>query len=102
VEQGGVALVDQEKAPAGKHPVDQIREIERGTADRERNLLTGAPHTLAECTADEWDRPYSRERAAFPSEATRAHKVWPTVGRIDGAYGDRNLVCTWGRMEAYA
>jgi glycine dehydrogenase len=81
---------------------EEIREVERGTADRERNLLTGAPHTLAECTADEWDRPYSRERAAFPSEATRAHKVWPTVGRIDGAYGDRNLVCTWGRMEAYA
>ena len=81
---------------------EEIREIERGTADRTRNLLTGAPHTLAECTADQWDRPYSRERAAFPSEATRAHKVWPTVGRIDGAYGDRNLVCTWGRMEAYA
>ena len=81
---------------------EEIREIERGTADRERNLLTGAPHTLAECTADAWDRPYSRERAAFPSDATRAHKVWPTVGRIDGAFGDRNLLPTCAGMDAYA
>jgi len=81
---------------------EEIRDIERGTADRERNLLTGAPHTLAECTADEWDRPYSRERAAFPAEASRDHKVWPTVGRIDSAYGDRNLVCTCEGMEAYS
>jgi glycine dehydrogenase len=80
---------------------EEIREIERGTADRERNLLTGAPHTLAEVTADTWDRPYSRERAAFPSAATREHKVWPFVGRVDSAYGDRNLVCTCVGMEAY-
>jgi glycine dehydrogenase len=80
---------------------EEIAEIERGTADRERNLLTGAPHTLAEVTADQWDRPYSRERAAFPSAATREHKVWPFVGRVDSAYGDRNLVCTCVGMEAY-
>jgi glycine dehydrogenase len=81
---------------------EEIGEIERGTADRERNLLTGAPHTLAECTADTWDRPYSRQRAAFPTDATRAHKVWPTVGRIDSAWGDRNLACTCEGREAYA
>ena len=80
---------------------DEIREVEEGRADRESNLLTGAPHTLGVCIADDWDRPYSRERAGFPSEQTRAHKVWPTVGRIDSAYGDRNLVCTCVGMEAY-
>ena len=80
----------------------EIREIEEGHADRERNLLTGAPHTLAEVIADGWDRPYSRERAAFPTAATREHKVWPTVGRVDSAFGDRNFVCTCAGMEAYS
>lgn len=72
---------------------EEIREIEEGTADRENNLLKNAPHTLEAIAADTWDRPYTRERAAFPTPATRDHKSWPTVGRIDGAYGDRNLVC---------
>jgi len=74
---------------------NEIREIETGAADRTRNLLTEAPHTLARCTADAWDRSYSRERAAFPTPESRSHKVWPAVSRVDGAYGDRNLVCTW-------
>jgi glycine dehydrogenase len=74
---------------------EEIREIERGTADRENNLLKGAPHTLAQCTANEWERPYARERAAFPAPEARSHKVWPWVSRVDGAWGDRNLVCTW-------
>jgi glycine dehydrogenase len=51
---------------------------------------------------DDWDRPYSRERAAFPSLQTRAYKVWPAVGRVDAAYGDRNLVCTCPPLEEYA
>jgi glycine dehydrogenase len=80
----------------------EIREVERGEADRENNLLKNAPHPLADLLADEWTRPYSRERAAFPSAATREHKVWPSVGRIDDAYGDRNLVCTCPPIEAYA
>ena len=80
----------------------EIREIERGEADRENNLLTNAPHPLADLLADAWDRPYSRERAAFPTAATREHKIWPPVGRIDGAYGDRNLVCVCPPVEAYA
>ena len=65
------------------------------------NILTHAPHPLADLLADGWDRPYSRERAAFPTDATRAHKSWPTVSRIDGAFGDRNLVCTCPPMEDY-
>jgi glycine dehydrogenase len=77
----------------------EIREIESGTADREHNLLKGAPHTLAQCTANEWERPYERERAAFPAPDARSHKVWPWVSRVDGAWGDRNLVCTW--TESY-
>jgi len=81
---------------------DEIREIETGTADRENNLLKNAPHTLADLLADAWDRPYARERAAFPSPATREHKIWPAVGRVDGAYGDRNLVCVCPPVEDYA
>jgi glycine dehydrogenase len=81
---------------------EEIREIETGEADRENNLLKQAPHPLADLLADTWDRPYSRERAAFPTPATRQHKIWPTVGRIDGAYGDRHLVCTCPPIEEYA
>ena len=80
----------------------EIREIELGTQPRGNNLLTNAPHTLADVVADVWDRPYSRERAAFPAVWTRSHKVWPSVGRVDGAYGDRNLVCVCPPVEAYA
>src|SRR5438132_1557337 len=79
----------------------EIREIENDKLPRDNNPLSHAPHTLADVTSDAWDRPYSRERAAFPSPATREHKVWPAVGRIDGAYGDRNLVCVCPPVEAY-
>jgi glycine dehydrogenase len=81
---------------------EEIREVEEGRADRLNNLLTRAPHTLEQVIADGWDRPYARERAAFPSPHTRLHKVWPTVGRIDSAFGDRNLMCTCPPIEAYA
>jgi len=80
---------------------EEIREIEEGRADRENNLLTNAPHTLQDLLSDAWDRPYSRERAGFPSPAVRAHKVWPPVGRADAAFGDRHLVCTCPPIEAY-
>ena len=80
---------------------EEIREIESGAAARADNLLVHAPHTLRLVTADGWTRPYLRERAAFPSPATRVHKVWPAVGRIDGAYGDRNLVCVCPPVEDY-
>jgi glycine dehydrogenase len=80
----------------------EIREIETGEADRENNLLKNAPHPLADLLADNWDRPYARDRAGFPTAATREHKVWPPIGRIDAAFGDRNLVCTCPPVEAYA
>jgi glycine dehydrogenase len=81
---------------------EEIREIETGAADRENNPLKHAPHTLADLLADSWDRPYTRERAGFPTAATRESKVWPAVGRVDGAYGDRNLVCVCPPVEDYA
>ncbi len=81
---------------------EEIREIESGEAPRDNNVLTHAPHTLDVVAADRWDRPYSRERAGFPTPETRAHKSWPAVSRIDGAYGDRNLVCVCPPIEEYA
>jgi glycine dehydrogenase len=81
---------------------EEIREIETGVADRENNLLKNAPHPLADLISDAWDRPYPRERAGFPTPATREHKIWPPIGRIDAAYGDRNLICTCPPVEAYA
>ena len=80
----------------------EIREIENGEADRDSNLLKHAPHPLADLLVDTWDRPYARERAGFPTAATREHKVWPPISRIDAAFGDRNLVCTCPPVEAYA
>ncbi len=75
---------------------EEIREIEDGKADRENNLLKRAPHTAEVVAADVWDRPYSRERAAFPADWVRERKFWPSVGRIDNAWGDRHLICTCG------
>ncbi|MHC4548240.1 MAG: aminomethyl-transferring glycine dehydrogenase [Planctomycetota bacterium] len=80
----------------------EIAAIENGELDRENNPLRNAPHTAHEVTASEWNHPYTREQAAFPSEWTRHHKYWTPVGRIDDAYGDRHLVCACVGMEAYA
>jgi glycine dehydrogenase len=80
----------------------EIAEVEHGKMSREDNLLHHAPHTLQQVAADEWTHTYLRERAGFPSPATRSHKIWPTVSRIDAAYGDRNLVCVCPPMEEYA
>jgi glycine dehydrogenase len=77
--------------------------IESGAADPLRNPLKGAPHTLAVVTADVWDRPYSRQQAAFPAGVEQVrNKVWPAVARIDNAFGDRNLVCTCPSVEELA
>ncbi|HSR14706.1 MAG TPA: glycine dehydrogenase (aminomethyl-transferring), partial [Gemmatimonadales bacterium] len=81
---------------------EEIREVESGAAERGNNIVHHAPHTMQVVMADDWNRPYSRERAGFPAAATRVHKSWPTVSRIDGAYGDRNLVCTCPPIEEYA
>jgi glycine dehydrogenase len=80
----------------------EIRQIEQGDADRENNVLTNAPHTVAAVSASEWLHPYPREQAAFPAPWVAERKFWPAVGRIDNAYGDRHLVCTCDTVEAYA
>ncbi len=80
---------------------EEIRAIETGAMDRTNNALKNAPHTAAAVTGTEWDHPYSREQAAFPAAWTRVHKYWPTVARVDNAFGDRNLVCSCPPMEAY-
>jgi glycine dehydrogenase len=81
---------------------EEIREIEIGVAEREDNLLKNAPHTADVVCADEWNRSYSRERAAFPTPQTRESKFWPAVGLIESAAGDRNLVCACPPIEEYA
>ena len=81
---------------------EEIRAVEEGRADREMNVLKGAPHTSAVCLATNWDRPYSREEAAFPAPWVREHKFWPTVSRIDNGFGDKNLICTCPSVEELA
>lgn len=80
---------------------EEIRAIENGDVDRANNLLKNAPHTVADLTAEAWDRPYSRHEAIFPTAWTKANKFYPAVGRIDNAFGDRNLVCSCLPMDAY-
>jgi glycine dehydrogenase len=72
----------------------EIAAVESGAADPQNNLLKNAPHTAESLIRDPWDRPYSREQAAYPAPWTRAHKFWPAVARVNNVYGDRNLVCT--------
>ncbi|MCP4037783.1 MAG: glycine dehydrogenase (aminomethyl-transferring), partial [bacterium] len=72
---------------------EEIRAIEAGELDREDNPLKNAPHTAREASGDEWTHAYSRQLAAYPAPWTREHKYWPPVGRVDNAWGDRNLVC---------
>jgi len=72
----------------------EIDEIVEGKADDKNNVIKNAPHTLCQLTAEEWDKPYSRAKAAFPQPCNKADKYWPPVTKIDDAFGDRNLVCT--------
>ncbi len=77
----------------------EIREIEEGRADKANNLLKNAPHTLEQVCSDRWDKPYGREKAAFPLPQMKDRKFWPAVSRIDNAWGDRNFFCScppWG------
>jgi glycine dehydrogenase len=76
----------------------EIQAIENGEMDPQDNLLKNSPHTIDALLASQWSHPYSREVAAFPAPWTREHKFWPSVGRIDSAYGDRNLICTCNRF----
>ncbi|MEM7773642.1 MAG: aminomethyl-transferring glycine dehydrogenase, partial [Cyanobacteria bacterium P01_A01_bin.37] len=81
---------------------EEIQAIESGTVDTANNLLKHAPHTAEALISGDWERPYSREDAAYPSDWTREHKFWPAVGRLDDAFGDRNLVCACLPIEDYA
>ncbi|NMH29636.1 aminomethyl-transferring glycine dehydrogenase [Flavobacterium silvaticum] len=77
------------------------KEIDEASADNKNNVLKNAPHTLAMLTSDDWNMPYSREKAAYPLEYISENKFWPSVRRVDDAYGDRNLVCSCAPIEAY-
>ena len=80
----------------------EIQEIENGTADKVNNVLKNSPHTASVALSDAWDKPYTRSKAVFPLEWVKANKFWPSVSRIDDAYGDRNLVCSCTPIEEYA
>lgn len=80
----------------------EIQEIEDGKADRVENVLKNAPHTATMVLTGTWDLPYSREKAVFPAPFVKENKFWPTVRRIDSAYGDRNLICSCIPVEEYA
>jgi len=80
---------------------DEIKEVEMGVADATDNVLMNAPHTAEMLTANEWTHAYSREKAAYPLEWLRENKFWVPVGRVDNAWGDRNLFCTCEPLESY-
>jgi glycine dehydrogenase len=80
----------------------EIEEIAAGKADRKNNLLKNAPHTATQIASDQWDRPYTRERAVYPLPWVKARKFWPATARIDNVYGDRNLMCSCPPMESYS
>lgn len=80
----------------------EIEEIANGTADPQDNVLKNAPHTAMETLKDEWEHPYTRTKAVYPLLALRERKFWPSVGRINNTYGDKNLVCTCPPVEQYA
>ncbi|WP_224999458.1 aminomethyl-transferring glycine dehydrogenase [Cesiribacter sp. SM1] len=80
---------------------EEIREVESGQADAQQNVLKNAPHTAQMIMSSEWNQPYSREKAAYPLPYTRESKFWPSVRRVDSAYGDRNLMCSCIPVSAY-
>jgi len=81
---------------------NEIREIEEGKYERTNNVLKNAPHTAQIALAEEWTQPYSRHNAVYPLPYVKAAKFWPSVSRVDSAYGDRNLVCSCLPIEEYA
>lgn len=79
----------------------EIAAVEKGNISRDNNPLKNAPHTAPDLMKEKWDRPYTREQAAYPLPWVRAKKFWPAVSRIDNAYGDKNLICTCPSLESY-
>lgn len=80
----------------------EIEEIAQGKADREDNVLKNSPHTIESVVADNWSHSYSREKAAYPTHGLRKNKFWAPVGRVNGAYGDRQLICSCPPIEEYS
>ncbi|KAJ2540016.1 glycine decarboxylase subunit P [Coemansia sp. RSA 1853] len=80
---------------------EEIREIEEGKQSHEDNILVNAPHTISRVSAEEWTHPYSRQRAAYPLPYLRERKFWPSVARVDDAFGDRNLMCSCPPIDTY-
>jgi len=80
----------------------EIAEVENGSSDKINNPLKNAPHTVTVVTGNEWDHPYSRQKAAFPLPYVAAYKFWPSVGRVNDTYGDRTLICSCPPLEDYA
>ncbi|MFC1784016.1 aminomethyl-transferring glycine dehydrogenase [Candidatus Neomarinimicrobiota bacterium] len=79
----------------------EILDVENGKADKTNNVLKNAPHTAQEIASDNWSHPYSREQATYPTDWLKESKFWPSVGRVDNAYGDRHLVCACPPIEEY-
>ena len=79
----------------------EIAEIEQGAMPKENNLLKNAPHTAHVIMSDVWDKPYSRQQAAYPLPFVRQHKFWPSIGRVNNTYGDRTLICACPPIESY-
>ena len=80
----------------------EIAAVEAGEVDQKENVLKHAPHTAEVVSADVWDRPYSRQTAAYPLPYVKAHKFWPAIGRVNESQGDRTLICSCPPIEAYA
>jgi len=79
----------------------EIMEIKEGKYDQQNNVLKNAPHTAEAVTSDKWEHPYSREKAAYPLNWIKENKLWPAAGRVDDAYGDRNLNCSCATIDEY-
>jgi glycine dehydrogenase len=108
---GGTMMIEPTESEP-KHELDrfceamisiqaEMKAIADGNQGRQNNLLKNAPHTAQQIASDKWDRPYSRQQAAFPAPWTRDHKFWPAVARIDNVYGDRNLFCSCPPVEDF-
>ncbi|MGL1566949.1 aminomethyl-transferring glycine dehydrogenase [Vibrio parahaemolyticus] len=80
---------------------EEMTKVKNGEWPLENNPLVNAPHTQVDLSAEEWDRPYSRELGCFPSKTTKSWKYWPTVNRVDNVYGDRNLICSCPSIDNY-
>tara|TARA_B110000459_G_scaffold177304_1_gene201806 strand:- start:530 stop:1096 length:567 start_codon:yes stop_codon:yes gene_type:complete len=79
----------------------EINDIAEGNLDYDNNPVKNSPHTLDIISSDDWNKPYTRKQAAFPLDYVSSNKFWPTVSRVDDAYGDRNLVCSCEPIENY-